>query len=63
MLQNEEWDVLVEESHLTARDIEALLLGLCEEGTLVLCELGVVDERVGGVVVLGSMIPLQRTLM
>ena len=53
-------DVLVEESDLAARDVEAFLLGLRKEGALVLRELRVVDEGVGGVVVLGGMIALRR---
>lgn len=54
----ERQDVLVKERYLSARDVEALLLGLRKEGALVLRKLGVVDEGIGGVVVFAGMIPL-----
>lgn len=47
----ESYALVGEQGDLAARDIEALLLGLGEEGALIDGELGIVDERVGGVVV------------
>lgn len=41
-----------EESDLTARDVETLLLRLREEGTFIHSELRIVNERVTGVVIL-----------
>lgn len=48
----ESYALVGEQGDLAARDIEALLLGLGEEGAFIHRELGIVDERIGGVVVL-----------
>ena len=56
-----EGDALVsDDGDLAARDVEAFLFRLRKECPLVLRELRVVNERVGGVVVLGCMMSLRE---